>query len=52
MSNYFLNMALKRNIGIEVITYVDDYLQDPVSRRGKGCIVFSSVKTIYEQNAL
>lgn len=52
MINYFLNKALKRTIGIEVITYVDDYLQDPVSRRGKGCIVFSSVKTIYEQNAL
>lgn len=52
MMNYFLNMALKRTIGIEVITYVDDHLQDAVSRRGKGCIVFSSVKTIYEQNAL
>lgn len=35
MINYFLNMALKRTIRIEVIKCVDDYLQDTVSRGGK-----------------
>lgn len=38
MINYFLNMALKKQktMRIELIKCVDDYLQDTVSRGGKG----------------